>query len=430
MSLDCSGVVPERCVEDYVFPNKSKLASSKCKLVQVVLVLKDNLEDFRSSFYVTMLREEAIELSKLIEDKGTCLIVNEALNKSYTIMGFRYQQQDTYGVRPNVILRDGNLFFQQGNKNTHGLPEYRLICTNLYDEYGKLIEEDVFINYREFLNSVCNRCYLSYYKNGKNIKCYVDNKFISISDNSLSDYTLNFIPCTYYERGNVSVGEPIENKVVQLILNTGQTVEMVMLEENINYMASSVKPNEVITIDNLPVVVIGYTVMGKITELADCYYDETGLHLINKNYSYSTKYLYRVRLEQGITIGFSSGFKLKEPEVMLFNNKAVRVASMEMIGEAKFVDMGDTQSNKLIRRFHSVYMLKINLNGKIISVLISAIDYMLMQNSNYNYIVIDDNLEKIDSYIIDTKTTEGLEPNVALEVVGEYSTLRYFPESK
>lgn len=430
MSLDCSGIVPKNCIRDYVFPNKSKLASSKCKLVYVVLILKDNVEDYRSSFCVIMIREEAIELSKLIEGKGSCLIVNEVLNRSYTIIGFKYQQQVTCGWKPTVILKDGNLFFQLSNSRSSSQLKYSLIRTNLYDEYGKLLEKDVFVAYDIFYDSVNKRCYLSYYKDGENRKCYVDHEDIKVKDKSIYDSGFDYIPCTYYERGDVSVGEPIKNTLVQLVLNTGQEVEVAMLEENIKYMVSSFRPNEVIKIDKLPVVVVGYTVKGETTELADCYYDETGLHLITKNYPYDTKNLYRVTLEQGISIEFSSNSRLGESNIILFDNKAIQMESVERIGKVKFLGMDNSKYGEPLQRFNSVYILKINLTGKIMSVRISAIDYMLMENSNDNYIIIDNNIEKIDSYIIDAKIAKELNPNVTLDVVGGYNVLRFFPENK
>lgn len=430
MSLDCSGIVPKNCIMNYTLNRKSDLASVKSNTVWVILILKENLESYWGGFSVTMFKEEAIELSKLIEDKGSCLIVNEALNNSYTIIGFRYRKLGSDVRKPNVILRDGNLFFQEGNTSTHAIPDYMLIRTNLYDEYGRLLEKDVPVNSSKLAYSVREGHYLSYCKDGENRKCYVDDKNISVVCGYVRYIRLDFIPCTYYDEGNVSIGEPINNRMVQLILNTGQLVKVSMLEENLKYMISSVKPSEVVTIGNMPVVVTSYSVMEETSELADCYYDETGLHLITKEYDSNAKYLYRATLEQGISIEFSSNSRLEELRTIVFDNKVVRILSIENIGRVNFFEISNSSYHDPLRRFNSLYMLKINLNGEVMSVVISAIDYMLMQSGNDNYIVIDNKPREIYSYVIETKTTEGLRPDVVLDIIGGCSMLRFFPENK
>lgn len=293
MSLDSNGNPIKRSVQEYTIRPKSTLFTATSVNVEVILTLDKDEEGFNKYLYVSISKEDAIGVVKILQSKGKCLLINRFIDTNYNITDLTYVKQYKVNLEPVIRLVDENLYFEECCVGINYFSEYMMVPVDLYDVNGKIVGKDILVNYNLLRNSYLFDWNLIYNKDGENIECYPDGNYFDIRDRSNLSFmdlyrkdvipkNIKFIPCTDYDRDTVYTAKRRDNIIVELTFNTGDTFDVTMSRSNAELMACSIKPKEVISIDNSLLVVVKYVLKEESKSTADCYYDETGLHLITK----------------------------------------------------------------------------------------------------------------------------------------------------
>lgn len=442
MSLDSNGNPIKRSIQEYTIRPKSTLFTATSVNVEVILTLDKDEEGFNKYLYVSISKEDAIGVVKILQSKGKCLLINKFIGTNYNITDLTYVKQYKVNLEPVIRLVDENLYFEECCVGINYFSEYMMVPVDLYDVNGKIVGKDILVNYNLLRNSYLFDWNLIYNKDGENIECYPDGNYFDIRDRSNLSYmdlyrkdvipkNIKFIPCTDYDRGTVYTAKRRDNIIVELTFNTGDTFDVTMSRSNAELMACSIKPKEVISIDNMLLVVVKYVLKKESKSTADCYYDETGLHLIRKkdtiNFIWSN--LYRLELYDDITVDICSDCSLGDCRCLVIDNKIVSIKSLKRLGNVNFISKFTSKDNR-VACVDNLYSITLSLAGKMRTVNVVPLDFMLMKSSNKNFLLTEDEPSVIDSYTIDATVTRGFRVNVAVETFETCNVLRFFPENK
>lgn len=94
-----------------------------------------------------------------------------------------------------------------------------------------------------------------------------------------------------------------------------------------------------------------------------------------------------------------------------------------------FISKFNSKDNRAVC-VDNLYSITLSLAGKMRTVNIVPLDFMLMKSSNKNFLLTEDEPSVIDSYTIDATVTRGFRANVAVETFETCNVLRFFPENK